>query len=76
MHVASAMNRDVHLRDAPQRIKIVWDAGGAGRPRAPDRSQPDVAEHRRTFRRFATGMVLVAAHALVILAILDLLFRW
>lgn len=38
--------------------------------------QPDVAVHARTFKLFATGMVLFAAHILLILVVLDLAFRW
>ena len=37
--------------------------------------QPDVAERRRTFRRFATGLFLFGLHALIIIFVLLLIFQ-
>jgi hypothetical protein len=43
---------------------------------APRLRRVDVNERRHTFELFARGMLLFAAHVLVILAILGLVFVW
>jgi hypothetical protein len=37
--------------------------------------QPDLQERKRTFDLFVKGMVIFAAHILVILVVLDIAFR-
>jgi hypothetical protein len=43
---------------------------------APTLRDVDLNERRHTFELFAKGMLLFAAHVLVILAILGLIFVW
>ena len=49
------------------------DTGRQSHP-AKEAPQPDLAEHERTFHMLVKGMFLFAAHVVVILLVLDVVF--